>query len=92
MAERELDRIDLPDGAGGIVLYDWMSDDMNDGRNLVNIDSQGRIVWKASPPGTQDSFTHMTWDDETLAANTWSGYRVGVEMQNGRVTVREFTK
>jgi hypothetical protein len=29
--------IDLPDEAGSIVLYDWMSDDVKEGRNLMRV-------------------------------------------------------
>ena len=89
-----IDRVDLPDAQGSVVLYDWMSDDVKDGRNLVKVDPEGGILWKAIPPttGMQDCFTRMKWDGQTLTANTWSCYRVCVDLQNGGVTVLEFTK
>jgi hypothetical protein len=52
MSGQVIDRIDLPDAKGSIVLYDWMSDDVKDGRNLVKVDPEGHILWKATPPTT----------------------------------------
>jgi hypothetical protein len=89
-----IDRIDLGERVGSIVLYDWMAEAVKDGRNLMRIDAEGKILWKASPPtkGSQDCFTCIRWDGRALTANTWSCYRVGVRIENGEVTVLEFTK
>ena len=59
---------------------------------LVRLDSEGCILWRATPPTTQDCFVHATCDGRTLTANTWSCYLVSVDLQNGRVTVLAFTK
>jgi len=87
-------RIDLPDNAGSLLLYDWMTEEVKDGRNLMRVDSEGTVLWRASPPqtGVGDCFTHMGWDGHTLTANTWSCYRVAVNLDSGSVTVLEFTK
>ena len=71
-----------------------MAEEVRDGRNLMRVDPEGCIIWKASPPttGMQDCFTRMKWDGHMLTANTWSCYRVAVDPQNGNVTVLEFTK
>lgn len=93
MSGQVMDRVDLPDNAGSIVLYDWMAEDVRDGRNLMRVDPDGNILWKASPPtGKQDCFTRLQWDGHTLTANTWSCYRVKVDPQSGNVIVLEFTK
>lgn len=94
MSGQVIDRVDLADEAGSIMLYDWMAEDVKDGRNLTRVDADGNILWKALPPttGMQDCFTRMHWDGETLTANTWSCHRVSVDLQNGDVTVLEFTK
>lgn len=91
---RVLDRLDLPENAGSITLYDWMAEEMHDGRNLVRADPDGRVVWKAVPPltGRQDCFTKMRWDGQALTAHTWSCYRVSVDVHDGSVTILEFTK
>jgi hypothetical protein len=89
-----IDRIDLPDNAGSLLLYNWMAEDVKDGRNLIRVDPEGNILWKASPPttGTQDCFTRMRWDGQKLIANTMSCYLVAVAPHNGEVTVLHFTK
>lgn len=80
------------DWAGSILLYDWMAKEVEGGRNLMRVDAEGQILWKASPPNTQDCFTRIAWDGQALTANTWSCYRVAVDPENGKVTVLEFTK
>ncbi len=76
----------------GNLLYDWMAEEVKDGRNLMRVDAAGQILWKASPPDKQDCFTRIEWDGQALTANTWSCYRVAVDLENGEVTVLAFTK
>ncbi|MEO5322304.1 hypothetical protein PV773_03170 [Mesorhizobium sp. CC13] len=71
-----------------------MAEDMQDGCNLMRMDAESHILWKASPPikGMQDCFTEVQWDGQNLTAGTWSGYRVSIDPENGEVTVLGFTK
>lgn len=94
MTGQEIGRVDLVDDAGSIVLYDWAAEAAKDGRNLVRVDPMGNVVWRASPPttGMQDCFVRMQRDGQALTANTWSGYRVSVDLQSGDGAVLEFTK
>jgi hypothetical protein len=91
MAGQVIDRVDL-DRAGSILLYDWMAEEVKDGRNLMRVDAEGQILWKALPPDIKDCFTRIEWDGQALTANTWSCYRVAIDPENGEVTVLEFTK
>lgn len=80
-----------------ITLYDWMADDVRDGRNLVATDRHGAELWRAKPvifndPRQEDCFTAIRWDGASLTAYTWSGYKVSVDPDSGEVTVLEFTK
>ena len=52
MSAQIINRVDLPNEAGSIVLYDWMSDDVKDGRNLMRVDAEDGILLRASPPTT----------------------------------------
>jgi hypothetical protein len=52
MSGQIINRVDLPDEAGSIVLYDWMSDDVKDGRNLMRVDTEDGILLRPSPPTT----------------------------------------
>lgn len=89
------DRIELPNNAGAVTLYDWMADEVRDGRNLIRRDANGAELWRATPPlrsGLKDCFTNMTWDGEKLSAYPFSGYEVVVDVTTGEVTVTAFTK
>lgn len=80
-----------------VTLYDWMADDVRDGRNLIATDRNGVELWRAQPvisgdPQRQDCFTAIRWDGINLTAHTWSCYKVSVDPDSGEVTVLEFTK
>lgn len=86
-------RIQFADG-GAITLYDWMAEEVRDGRNLIRTDASGVELWRATPPlGSQnDCFTNILPDPYQLKAGTWSGYEVAIDMDTGDVTVLAFTK
>lgn len=80
-----------------VTLYDWMADDVRDGRNLVATNRHGAELWRAKPvffdeSGRQDCFTGIQWDGVTLTAFTWSCYRVSVDPDTGDITVLYFNK
>lgn len=80
-----------------VTLYDWMADDVRDGRNLVATSRDGTELWRAQPvmfndPGREDCFTNIRWDGVHLTAFTWSGYKVSVDPDSGQITIIEFTK
>lgn len=80
-----------------VTLYDWMADDVRDGRNLIAADRHGREVWRAKPaffddPSKQDYFTAIHWDGMRLTAHTWSGYRAAVDADTGELSDLQFTK
>lgn len=80
-----------------VTLYDWMADEVRDGRNLIATDRNGVELWRAQPviygdPQRQDCFTAIRWDGVNLTAQTWSCYKVSVDPDSGEVTVLEFTK
>jgi len=94
MSEKVVRRIELPDSLGSIVLYDSDSHVSKHGSNLMRLNPDGQVLWKASLLGTQwdDYFIHVAWDGSTLAANTWSCYFVTLDMASGGITESVFTK
>jgi hypothetical protein len=94
MPDQIIQRIELSDGAGIIVLYDWMSKRVKHGRNLVKIDRDNCLLWTAALPTSDptDCFVAVEWDGQVLVASTWSGYRVSLNVENGTSMVRAFTK
>ena len=92
-----LDRIELGHSLGALTLYDWMAEEVQDGRNLIRTDNKGHELWRAEPtffgrPGYEDCFTNVMWNGASLTAYTWSGFRVAIDLHDGAVTVLEFTK
>jgi hypothetical protein len=80
-----------------VTLYDWMAQDVRDGRNLIATNPDGTERWRAKPviynyPAQEDCFTAIRWDGASLTAYTWSGYKVAVDPDDGSVRVLEFTK
>ena len=80
-----------------VTPYDWMAEDVRDGRNLIATDRGGAEVWRVKPvifndPQRQDCFTSIRWDGVNLTAHTWSCYKVSVDADTGDVTILEFTK
>jgi hypothetical protein len=77
-----------------VTLYDWMAQDVRDGRNLIATNRHGEEVWRATPlyPGQKDCFTKIYWDGVNLTAHTWSCYKVAIDPDTGAVAIVEFTK
>lgn len=96
MSAAIFDQVELPDGLGTVTLYDWMAEEVRDGRNLIRADKEGRELWRAEPPfyraGQEDCFTKVAWDGATLTAFSWSCYRVSINPISGAVTILAFTK
>jgi len=95
MTSEILDQVFLPNGTT-VTLYDWMAEEVKDGRNLIATDENGVEAWKATPilssdPGA-DCFVAIQAEGMTLTASTWSGYEVAIDPDNGSVTVIKFTK
>lgn len=80
-----------------VTLYDWMAEEVRDGRNLIATDRHGLEVWRAKPvffddPSCEDCFTAVRWDGARLTAHTMSCYKVSVDPDTGELSDIEFTK
>ena len=89
---REITRLNIPNSADHIVLYDWM--EVPSGHNLVRLDESENILWEPDPPtiGIKDCFTSVRWDGSKLIAYSWSGFEMSVAIEDGKITVLRFTK
>ena len=84
----------LGESDDAIVLLDHMA---RKGRfpNLVRIDRNGAILWRAQLPSSSDphdSYVSVEVEGETIRANSWSGYRVRLSPDSGRIAKSTFTK
>ncbi|WP_416066498.1 hypothetical protein ACK9YZ_10275 [Rhizobium sp. ZK1] len=80
---------------GSILLYDYMLEEVKDGRNLMRVNASGDVVWKASLPPVSafpDCFVAVRLEGGKLITHTYSCYLVAVDIEDGRPTVLAFTK
>ena len=80
---------------GCIVLLDvedFSKSDYRYLRNLIAIDGDGNIIWYAKLPESIDFFVDFDWIDNKLLANSWSGFRLQIDIANGKTIDRVFTK
>jgi len=94
MSEKIDKRIELADNLGSVILYDSDSHVSRNGSNLMRLNPDGHVLWKASLPGTDwdDCFMDVAWDGSILKASTWSGHLVTLDMKSGDITESVFTK
>jgi hypothetical protein len=83
---------DLPGGSGRIVLYDWWTEPKYRFQNLICLD--GATIWKAELPENTgpDCFVSFTLDSSKVHANTWSGYRLSLDLKTGETLTCIFVK
>ena len=81
------------DDTDAVVLLDYMCR-RTKFENLIRLHADGTVAWQASlPSGTiNDSFVSFRWVDERLIANTWSGYRVQIDVNDGHIASSDFVK
>ena len=79
MAEQILDTLNLPDCK--IVLLDWSSHKEHRLENLVCINGDSSLKWRAALPQSTgpDCFVAMALDDNQLRANTMSGFAIWLD-------------
>lgn len=85
----------LLDQSGCIVLLDQNDFSQSEYRhlsNLINISPKGAIKWAAQLPETRDVYVNFRFEEKSLFANSWSGFRVQIDLETGRILDRKFTK
>lgn len=88
----------LPISGDCIALLDYSAGPRSGAfANVVRFAYQQGIAWRASPPGLGtpdgfDAYVALSLQGEALEAYSWSGHRVILDPQDGRVTATEFTK
>jgi hypothetical protein len=60
--------------------------------NLVRVQADGSVVWRASALDAQDSWVSVQWSAGTLTANTWSCFLVTINPDTGARMSQTFTK
>jgi hypothetical protein len=84
----------LLDGARAVVLLDYMAAPTMPFENLVCVDCDGQVVWRARLPTTSGADAYVSFEliGDRLVANTWSGHQVILDPVTGEVQDARFTK
>jgi hypothetical protein len=85
--------VDLPDRSGHPNVFDWENGPMND-ENLVCLDTDGRVRWRAKLPTSEpgDCFVTVTLDGDLVRASSMSYYAVWIDPVTGEMLRSNFTK
>lgn len=78
----------------GLVLYQYYRPDHPYGgfENLVRVKADGSIVWHAQLPESDDKYTYASFTGGKLAAYSYGGFDVEINLDNGRLTAKRFSK
>src|ERR1051326_9135747 len=62
--------------------------------NLSRVREDGTVVWRADPPlpTEPDSWTQARVEGTEVAAHSWSGFLVRLDLESGQEISREFVK
>jgi hypothetical protein len=61
--------------------------------NLIRLSANGAVAWRAALPGSgDDAYVDVHWEGAELLANSFSCFRVQVDVDSGRIVKRMFTK
>jgi len=62
-------------------------------RNILRCHPNGKIVWLAElPTDSNDVYTHIDWNGNSLTANSWSCFYVTLDINTGKILSSAFTK
>ena len=63
-------------------------------RNIVRLAPTGEIKWYAAPPSSdqKDAYVALEEENDSIRAQTWSGYEVILNIEDGRIRRRTFSK
>jgi hypothetical protein len=90
--EQIFDTLDFPNCK--VVLFDWSSNKQYRFENLVCLNDDGSLRWKAALPSRSgpDCFVAIRIDDGQLRASTMSCFAVCLDLGTGDTSNAVFTK
>lgn len=80
----------LPGTADCLVLVDDGDERLQ--RNLLRIDTNGGIVWRAEAPPQGLFYVEVRADGDRVVAWSWSAYAVRLDPHTGKIVEAHFTK
>jgi hypothetical protein len=84
----------VPYSNAAIVLYEYYRSDHPYGgfENLIRINPDGSIVWRAELPEGDDKYVHASMADGRLLAHSYDGYEVEIDLEDGKIISKVFSK
>lgn len=82
----------LDGGFGRLVRFDYAGSGRLVCENLMLLDADGNIKWKAKLPGMPDFFVSFQLEDGEIFANSFSGYYIKIDKYTGKQLECEFVK
>lgn len=84
----------IPGSSRAAVLLDYMSGPAGPFENLICVDCDGQLVWRAQLPSASSAEAYVSFEMEgtELFASTWSSHRVTLDPMTGRIRDSKFTK
>ena len=81
-------------GGNVIVLLRFSGKKHGSFENLLMIGPRGEVLWRAElpEPSSGDAYVEFKLNADRLFANSWSGNRVEINLENGKVLSRQFAK
>jgi hypothetical protein len=86
--------IPVSDPIGCIVLLDYyeFNKTANCSKgNLIFVNPNGELIWSAELPSTSDAYVDFKVD-QRLSANSWNGFFVQIDLTNGKIVDKNFSK
>lgn len=80
------------DGNFAIVLIDPGAEKSSKFENLLCLDRNGNVVWRAGLPAAPDSFLSFSILSDSVEGVTWSGFKVLLDLVSGQELKRDFVK
>jgi len=80
------------DDARCLVLLDTAASKEKVFENLLCVERNGAVAWKAELPDQPDAFVKFEMTPTGLRAWTWSGWNLKLDTATGRIIEREFVK
>jgi len=84
----------IPGTDTAVVLLDYMAQPSGSFENLISVDYQGAVVWRAQLPSgsSTDAYVSFDLEGDQLIAHAWSGHRVILDAATGQIRDSKFTK
>jgi hypothetical protein len=75
-----------------LSYYEFSQSDHRHLGNLLRLHPDGTIAWTAEVPHTGDVYVQFSLTGDFIKANTWSGFLVLIDINNGKILKMEFVK